>query len=63
MKFYVSGELDKELFDEDILEHCKECPNCYLKKDGFHTCILSNEDFNIEDEFMYEDGTFECWLP
>ena len=63
MKFYVSGELDEELFDEDILEHCKECPNCYLEIDGSHSCVLSNERFIIEEEIMYEDGTFECWLP
>ena len=63
MKFYVSGELNEEIFGEDVLEHCKKCPNCYLENDGSHSCVLSNEYFNIEDEITYGDETLECWLP
>ena len=63
MKFYVSGELDEEVFDEYALERCIKCPYCYLENDGSHSCTLSNETFKIEEEFMYDDGSLECWLP
>ena len=63
MKFYVSGELDEELFGEDALERCIKCPNCYSENDGSHTCMLSNDTFNIEEEIMFDDGSLECWLP
>ena len=63
MKFYVSGELDEEVFDEYALERCKKCSYCYLENDGSHSCTLSNEHFNIEEETLFDDGSLECWLP
>ena len=63
MKFYVSGELDEEVFDEYALEHCKKCPFCYLENDESHSCTMSYDNFNIEEEIMFDDGTLECWLP
>ena len=63
MKFYVSGDLDEELFDEYALERCKECPYCYLENDGSHTCKMSYDTFNIEEEILFDDGSLECWIP
>jgi len=63
MKFYVASELEEEFFDGDALERCMKCPNCYLEEDGSHTCMLSINTFNIEEEIMFDDGSLECWLP
>ena len=63
MKYYVSGELEIELFDEYAVERCKKCPYCYHNNDGSHSCITSNEGWVIEEEFTYDDGSLECWLP
>lgn len=64
MKFYINSELEATLKNEDALNRCKKCVQCFENYDGTHFCNHFKEVKTLEGELENEDDDhqMECWL-